>query len=91
MTNYGSIGSKGKEKMIATVLSEWATLVIAIATLVSALVSAVQGRRNNGSIESVHALVNDRSSKQDNRIDQLTQTITDSPNIIVPPREPNGR
>lgn len=47
------------------------------------------GRRNAGAISEVHELVNDAATKQNKRIDQLTDTLVDA-DVDVPHRPANG-
>ena len=61
---------------------QWAlagsTALGAIGTFIGLLYNMRQGRRNGQNIENVHELVNERSHVQENRIEQLSQTIKES-------------
>jgi hypothetical protein len=61
---------------------------IGLATLLVLLFNYLQGRSNGGKIEQVHGLVNDRASKQDTRIEQLTHSLEGSDTPV--PARPNG-
>jgi hypothetical protein len=77
--------------MIADITSNLKSLTTAIGTLgafVTLIYNLKQARRNHDEIVRVHQLVNDRATKQDNRIDQLTQSLQTS-DTAVPPRK-NG-
>lgn len=51
---------------------------ISLATFLFLLFNVIQGNGNRNRIGEVHELVNDRASKQDDRIDQLTDALQDS-------------
>ena len=72
--------------------ADWTGLITAIgavATAITALVGVIRGLRqskqNGTDIAQVHELVNDRSDKQDARIEQLTGTLTDA-DVAIPDR-----
>jgi hypothetical protein len=62
---------------------------ISFATFLILLFNFMQGKGNRSRIDDVHMLVNDRATKQDNRIDQLTDALNDS-DTAVPDRPANG-
>jgi hypothetical protein len=70
---------------LAAVLSEWATLVTSIGILLGIVASLFQGKKLGNGVGDVHDLVNNRSQQQDDRIEQLGQTLTDS-GVKVPPK-----
>jgi hypothetical protein len=61
---------------------------ISLATLIILLFNYLQGKGNRTKIGEVHELVNDRASKQDDRIEQLTDALDDSHTPV--PARPNG-
>jgi len=68
------------------------TAISAVVLALTGLVSAVKGlipllheaRKTTAAVAQVHELVNNRSDRQDGRIDQLTRTLTDA-GVVVPP------
>jgi hypothetical protein len=61
---------------------------ISLATLIILLFNYLQGKGNRAKIGEVHELVNDRATRQDDRIDQLTDALQDSDTAV--PDRPNG-
>jgi hypothetical protein len=61
---------------------------ISVATFLFLLFNFMQGKGNRSRIGEVHELVNDRASKQDDRIEQLTDALSDSDTAV--PARPNG-
>jgi hypothetical protein len=72
------------------------TAIGAVATAITALVGVIKGLKqskqngagiteNGDGIAQVHDLVNARSDRQDQRIDQLTGTLTEA-DVAVPAR-----
>jgi hypothetical protein len=55
---------------------------ISLATFLFLLFNVIQGKGNRNRIGEVHELVNDRATKQDDRIDQLTDALSDSDTAI---------
>lgn len=62
---------------------------IGLATLLVLVFNYLQGHGNREKIGEVHELVNDRATKQDNRITQLTHSLEGS-DTAVPDRPANG-
>lgn len=70
---------------IATTISDIGSLLGGLGSM-GAVILLVFTKRG---VSQVHELVNDRATKQDRRIDQLTDTLVAS-DTDVPPRHPNG-
>jgi hypothetical protein len=62
---------------------------ISVATFLFLVFNFMQGKGNRSRIGEVHELVNDRATKQDNRIEQLTDALGGS-DTAVPPRPSEG-
>ena len=63
----------------------FSTALGAVGGFVTLIVNLKQGRKNGGKIDDVHLLVNDRATKQDKRIEQLGNALTES-GTAVPPK-----
>jgi hypothetical protein len=70
------------------ILAQLGSILLGVAAVISALGSWRSTRANRDAIGEVHTLVNDRSNKQDARIEQLTATATHAGVEVPPFREP---
>jgi hypothetical protein len=68
----------------APTLNGLATLIFALAAFVTALRTGGKVKNVKSDIQDVHTLVNNQSDRQNARIDQLTNQLTDEGSQIPP-------
>jgi hypothetical protein len=77
-------------KNLATSYSpeQWALSFTTALGAIGAFITLIIGlKKGNAKIESVHTLVNDRSEKQDDRVEQLAGALSNA-SVTVPPSPP---
>ena len=60
--------------------------ITSIGTAVAAIIAAKRGKANSNKIEEVHELVNSHSEKQEERIEQLGNSLT-AAGVTIPNKE----